>query len=516
MKRIFPALALCVILGFNGTAVSALASDSAAGSSLSGDVIAYPDTNLHRSVTNNVNTGAWEIPTWYTLEKPDSKWICIEYTDHTTDMSSTIAYKGKPIRFTVQAGYMEYKSQDCQAYAMNPGEDFSADVSGPYLTKTLTSAAHTEKINDFLYSKYSNYGKGRYEQLPHSTIMRFANLNDRLRLPGNSNAAYEIGFSWVESLAYNDVKAEDLKQYSSAREFVKKTGYHQSNDRFMYQIGYTSFLGDERDSDASLVKECKEQIPKNGASGYAVKRENQNYNKLTIPANAPHIQDLLSYWKERQNSYGGVEDPVLRDGNYTFVLSRFEYGGEKPNSYWLTEDMKSIQKDVPSLDKDEDHYTVETDIRYVNFYFLYFDFSEKQAADAWAAEMDSWDGHWKHLTEGTDYDRSGNPRAGSFPGLYAGNWGDNYSGKIGEISVPFCDQYEYTINGPGVYTITVTGVNTYTGTIKKTLTVAGEEESVPAQPGSRKMYRLYNPNSGEHIYTANEAERQNVIAAGWK
>ena len=33
--------------------------------------------------------------------------------------------------------------------------------------------------------------------------------------------------------------------------------------------------------------------------------------------------------------------------------------------------------------------------------------------------------------------------------------------------------------------------------------------------GVDAMYRLYNPNSGEHFYTANEEERDNVIAAGW-
>lgn len=30
------------------------------------------------------------------------------------------------------------------------------------------------------------------------------------------------------------------------------------------------------------------------------------------------------------------------------------------------------------------------------------------------------------------------------------------------------------------------------------------------------MYRLYNPNSGEHFYTSSKAEKENLIAAGWK
>lgn len=30
------------------------------------------------------------------------------------------------------------------------------------------------------------------------------------------------------------------------------------------------------------------------------------------------------------------------------------------------------------------------------------------------------------------------------------------------------------------------------------------------------MYRLYNPNSGEHFYTAKISERDSVVKAGWK
>ena len=30
------------------------------------------------------------------------------------------------------------------------------------------------------------------------------------------------------------------------------------------------------------------------------------------------------------------------------------------------------------------------------------------------------------------------------------------------------------------------------------------------------MYRLYNPNSGEHFYTQNVAEKNNLVSKGWK
>ncbi len=40
------------------------------------------------------------------------------------------------------------------------------------------------------------------------------------------------------------------------------------------------------------------------------------------------------------------------------------------------------------------------------------------------------------------------------------------------------------------------------------------DEPAPVEPVV-VMYRLYNPNSGEHHYTADKAERDNVVAAGW-
>lgn len=34
--------------------------------------------------------------------------------------------------------------------------------------------------------------------------------------------------------------------------------------------------------------------------------------------------------------------------------------------------------------------------------------------------------------------------------------------------------------------------------------------------GFQRMYRLYNPNSGEHFYTSKELERDKTVAAGWR
>lgn len=36
-----------------------------------------------------------------------------------------------------------------------------------------------------------------------------------------------------------------------------------------------------------------------------------------------------------------------------------------------------------------------------------------------------------------------------------------------------------------------------------------------ADTETQAMYRLYNPNSGEHFYTASDVEKDATVAAGW-
>ncbi len=43
----------------------------------------------------------------------------------------------------------------------------------------------------------------------------------------------------------------------------------------------------------------------------------------------------------------------------------------------------------------------------------------------------------------------------------------------------------------------------------------GDEPGTTDPVSTQAMYRLYNPNSGEHFYTASTIERDSVIAAGW-
>ena len=58
----------------------------------------------------------------------------------------------------------------------------------------------------------------------------------------------------------------------------------------------------------------------------------------------------------------------------------------------------------------------------------------------------------------------------------------------------------------GTATVTVTGKGDYAGKVNETFKI--KMTVVP-------MYRLYNPNSGEHFYTADKAEVKVLVNAGW-
>lgn len=64
----------------------------------------------------------------------------------------------------------------------------------------------------------------------------------------------------------------------------------------------------------------------------------------------------------------------------------------------------------------------------------------------------------------------------------------------------------------GVYTFGTT--NTYTYTAKASDGTNSATLSVTFTP-SNPMFRLYNPNSGEHFYTANADEQEALVKLGW-
>ena len=110
--------------------------------------------------------------------------------------------------------------------------------------------------------------------------------------------------------------------------------------------------------------------------------------------------------------------------------------------------------------------------------------------------------------------------AGYKPGVYANlNWWNNYltDGVFSNWS-KWVAQYNTSCSYSGQFDIwqcmssgNVKGIN---GNVDINFDFSGisQESSVP---NAVAMYRLYNPNSGEHFYTSSLAERNNVVKAGW-
>ena len=66
---------------------------------------------------------------------------------------------------------------------------------------------------------------------------------------------------------------------------------------------------------------------------------------------------------------------------------------------------------------------------------------------------------------------------------------------------------------PGIATVVLTGVGNYEGAAAASFRI--ERKSPAPAPSRVDMYRLYNPYSGEHFYTASARERDVLIGVGW-
>lgn len=111
--------------------------------------------------------------------------------------------------------------------------------------------------------------------------------------------------------------------------------------------------------------------------------------------------------------------------------------------------------------------------------------------------------------------------AGYKPGVYANlNWWTNYlTNSVFANWSKWVAQYNKSCSYSGPYDIwqcmstgSIDGIN---GNVDINFDFTGISQ-VPTVQDAAAMYRLYNPNSGEHFYTSSLSERNNVIKAGWR
>ena len=91
--------------------------------------------------------------------------------------------------------------------------------------------------------------------------------------------------------------------------------------------------------------------------------------------------------------------------------------------------------------------------------------------------------------------------------------------KVGSTTLREGTDYTLSYGGNvnvGRGSVTVVGKGNYTGSKKAEFDIVAPQPQKPAQPSGAAMHRLYNPNSGEHFYTASAHERDSLRRAGWK
>lgn len=95
---------------------------------------------------------------------------------------------------------------------------------------------------------------------------------------------------------------------------------------------------------------------------------------------------------------------------------------------------------------------------------------------------------------------------------------------------PLAKGQDYTVsyesnNGAGTGKVVITGQNNFTGTVTATFNIQAQQPenpsqpdqpSQPTQPETITTYRLYNPYSGEHLFTQSFDEYNSLARIGWQ
>lgn len=341
------------------------------------------------------------------------------------------------------------------------------DIQGPNIKKVLKKKAYDKEI-------FIGYGSGRLGESGGSDEFRFdqvcsERIAARLHVP-YSNFAIQLHSSIYYRLLNYEV--EELRQYDSASEFVKSTGFMQSDDI------YKDHLGTERR--LKNYEECREKYKGNihaYCKGKAQERHANGYESIIVTkyANCIGIKENSNRLKDFQEKINeGIFSFCIKEGD-TYWFAFGEYDSAENLSYWCAPVARNIiNKYFPGMDASE--YEVRAAAAFDELeYYLYYDFTVKDVCDAWLAEMNNWEGHWIHCLYGV-YDRNDIGKTDAEPGLYDDSWGSP-GVKTGKTTLHFPDQYTYYVRDPGVYTITAT-IDDCNGTIKSQFVVGEEEKKI--------------------------------------
>ena len=367
--------------------------------------------------------------------------------------------------------YLGYLLPGSDSYAVEPDYNTEFVLRGSGVQSTVKTAAHAQDVTirgfrslDGITDLEMNYG----------TLLNAYTNDSFARRVGGTGAAGLINATMTAALMRSQ---SSLASYSSADAFVAAKGLLRGSGRYRAHaesasqiVSYTTFATDYGSSYEAYMAA---QVAKYGAAGYTVEPEAEYRLYVVLRKGATGVdsaasgksQGFLDYAKSRGMSC------VERDGLYYVLYSTYT------TNYYLSSQMSAALDSIRSdygIAAADSTYQIETYVQ--NRYELYYDFSERDAGDAWAAEMNLWGGHWDHLLHGcANYDYGCS--CGTNPG-YEELWHsggstfyskEGYVGYAGTVTAPTV--YSYHFDKSGTYTLQVTGHNGLTSSFAVTLDV---------------------------------------------
>lgn len=441
------------------------------------ETVTYPATDLSRPNTSDSEINTDKNMPGIQVREFDSNYEIWAYPNGQWNrIGDMIQYQGQPItlnlygiRHVSASGFRNIDIAD----ADEKGAGAVFTVTGPSVDKKLVTAAHDAVVKEYMgYTGREYEAEGEFDTEgygAYTTNMFTDHLSVRLNNPYGSELAV-----YIPMLIDGEVSLDELKKYNSASEFVQATGYMQDDHKYTESLGTLRSMkntGPYQNHHGNVQEMMDDYTESHHAAGWGIRKKYTPWIILKLPKNAPHLKEMNEYWKKCQAQWSSMEDPTDCGDSYEYRLAEYSDPIEKSKQrdYVLMHEIYLL-KQVP-LDA-SDHFECRYQEIPEDEYFIYFPFSDRQAINAWAAEMDSWEGHWQYFLYGTYYTEDKEGAQSCSPGYGVGNWGNTWRGiQFGQHTDHIPDIYEYTITAPGTYTITMTGTNHYHGTVTKTFTV---------------------------------------------
>ena len=326
----------------------------------------FPETSLEGSSVS-VDLSGKTSKGNYSYSHPELQ-VDVSIYNHDTErwydfdahFNGEYVWENKPIRINV-AAYMPQGDSYGSLWG-SEGYDYEIEITGPNVSKKLIESAHSEK-KDLRLSNYWRDDITRHTPYAsYCTYMSTTALAQRLGKPKSgdiNDLAIQIPFGITYKYTFDEIKT-----YSSAKEFVAKTGYMNSEKKYTRRIGTLQDMYLE--THAQALEKVKDEMEQNQADGYFVEiidgvpTYSIYYNfteKQVIDAWVAEMETWNGHWElfrdgirygldgtktEGQPGYyvgnwGNTIVNLYKVGEYTYdIYDMYEYTIDGPGIYNIT------------------------------------------------------------------------------------------------------------------------------------------------------------------------------------